>query len=46
MSSINLTLETLAPSKLLNYVQKDRLSEFHLTRRPGTQTWNSDCINN
>jgi hypothetical protein len=38
MSFINLTLETLAPSKLLNYVQKDRLREFHLTRRPGTAT--------
>ena len=28
MASIDPTLETLAPSKLLNYVQKDRLIEF------------------
>jgi poly-D-alanine transfer protein DltD len=28
MASIDLTLETLAPSKLLNYMQKDRLIEF------------------
>jgi hypothetical protein len=28
MSSTDPTLETLAPSKLLNYVQKDGLVEF------------------
>jgi hypothetical protein len=41
MASIDITPETLSPSKLLNYMQKDRLI-YPLD----TQTWNSDCANN